>query len=105
MPEHVDVGAGMKSSPQAVAGNVCVTVALKLRLLASLETTDADEARFSPSARSVPVARSETTMVPGPVLVTGATGRQGGTVVRHLLARGACVRALTRNPDSAGASD
>jgi uncharacterized protein YbjT (DUF2867 family) len=44
-------------------------------------------------------------MVPGPVLVTGATGRQGGAVVRHLLARGACVRALTRNPDSAGASD
>jgi uncharacterized protein YbjT (DUF2867 family) len=42
-------------------------------------------------------------MVPGPVLVTGATGRQGGSVLRHLLARGASVRALTRNPDSARA--
>ena len=39
-------------------------------------------------------------MVPGPVLVTGATGRQGGAVVRHLVARGASVRALTRDPDS-----
>jgi uncharacterized protein YbjT (DUF2867 family) len=39
-------------------------------------------------------------VVPGTVLVTGATGRQGGAVVRHLLARGAAIRALTRNPDS-----
>lgn len=34
------------------------------------------------------------------VLVTGATGRQGGAVARHLLARGWRVRALTRSPDS-----
>jgi uncharacterized protein YbjT (DUF2867 family) len=44
-------------------------------------------------------------MMPGPVLVTGATGRQGGAVVRHLLARGASVRALTRNPASARARE
>jgi uncharacterized protein YbjT (DUF2867 family) len=31
--------------------------------------------------------------------VTGATGRQGGAVARHLLAAGWRVRALTRNPD------
>jgi len=31
------------------------------------------------------------------ILVTGATGTQGGAVVRHLLKRGACVRALTRD--------
>ncbi|WP_433732677.1 NmrA/HSCARG family protein [Nocardia sp. CA-129566] len=37
------------------------------------------------------------------ILVTGATGRQGGAVVRHLLARGMPIRALTRNPDSARA--
>ena len=37
------------------------------------------------------------------VLVTGATGRQGGATLRHLLARGWRVRALTRSPDSARA--
>jgi uncharacterized protein YbjT (DUF2867 family) len=39
----------------------------------------------------------------GPILVTGATGRQGGAVVRHLLERDLPVRALSRNPDSAAA--
>ncbi len=34
------------------------------------------------------------------ILVAGATGRQGGSVVRHLQARGFHVRALTRDPDS-----
>jgi len=34
------------------------------------------------------------------VLVTGATGRQGGAVVRHLLPKGWKLRALTRNPQS-----
>jgi uncharacterized protein YbjT (DUF2867 family) len=42
-------------------------------------------------------------MIPGPILVTGATGRQGGSVVRHLRARGASIRALTRDADSARA--
>jgi uncharacterized protein YbjT (DUF2867 family) len=37
------------------------------------------------------------------VLVTGATGQQGGAVVGALLARGHRVRALTRNPDSPAA--
>ncbi len=38
------------------------------------------------------------------VLVTGATGAQGGSVARHLLERGRfAVRALTRNPDSPAA--
>jgi uncharacterized protein YbjT (DUF2867 family) len=31
------------------------------------------------------------------VLVTGATGRQGGAVLRHLLAAGFPLRALTRD--------
>lgn len=33
------------------------------------------------------------------VLVTGATGQQGGAVARHLLDEGFHVRALTRNPN------
>ena len=37
------------------------------------------------------------------VLVTGATGRQGGAAVRHLLPKGWRLRALTRNPDGAAA--
>ena len=32
------------------------------------------------------------------VLVTGATGRQGGAVIRHMLPKGWRLRALTRNP-------
>ncbi|WP_434388537.1 NmrA/HSCARG family protein [Melittangium boletus] len=36
-----------------------------------------------------------------PILVTGATGKQGGAVVRALLRAGRPVRALTRDPDSA----
>lgn len=34
------------------------------------------------------------------IAVTGATGRQGGAVTRHLLSDGWRVRALTRNPDA-----
>jgi len=34
------------------------------------------------------------------VLVTGATGQQGGAVARTLLSRGHSVKALTRRPDS-----
>jgi uncharacterized protein YbjT (DUF2867 family) len=39
------------------------------------------------------------------VLITGATGRQGGAVVRHLLSNGWKLRALTRNSDSYAARD
>jgi uncharacterized protein YbjT (DUF2867 family) len=35
-----------------------------------------------------------------PILVAGATGRQGGSVVRHLLQRRLAVRALVQNPHS-----
>ncbi|GAB3749027.1 NmrA family NAD(P)-binding protein [Microlunatus parietis] len=41
---------------------------------------------------------------PRTVLVTGATGNQGGAVARELLRRGHSVRALTRRPDSAAAT-
>jgi uncharacterized protein YbjT (DUF2867 family) len=39
------------------------------------------------------------------VLVTGATGKQGGHLVRELLARGHSVRAMTRKPDSPAAAE
>ncbi|RDD90990.1 NmrA family NAD(P)-binding protein [Streptomyces parvulus] len=38
-----------------------------------------------------------------PVLVTGATGRQGGATARALLADGVAVRALVRDPDAEAA--
>ena len=38
------------------------------------------------------------------VLVTGATGKQGGHLVRELLVRGHAVRALTRKPESPAAA-
>jgi uncharacterized protein YbjT (DUF2867 family) len=37
------------------------------------------------------------------ILVTGATGRQGGAVIRHLLPKGWKLRALTRNPNGCAA--
>jgi uncharacterized protein YbjT (DUF2867 family) len=37
------------------------------------------------------------------ILVTGATGKQGGSVVRHMLGRGWNLRALTRDPGSRAA--
>jgi len=38
-----------------------------------------------------------------PILITGATGQQGGATARELLARGYRVRALTRKPEGAPA--
>jgi uncharacterized protein YbjT (DUF2867 family) len=39
----------------------------------------------------------------GSILITGATGKQGGAVARELLARGENVRAMTRKPESEAA--
>jgi len=39
------------------------------------------------------------------ILVTGATGQQGGAVGRHLLSRGHKVRALTRKPETGAAKE
>ncbi len=37
------------------------------------------------------------------ILVTGATGKQGGAVARELLARGYSIRAMTRKPEGEAA--
>jgi uncharacterized protein YbjT (DUF2867 family) len=37
------------------------------------------------------------------ILVTGATGRQGGAVIEHLLKNNLSVKALSRTPDSIAA--
>src|SRR5262245_43909728 len=42
---------------------------------------------------------------PSTILVTGATGQQGGALARLLLARGRHVRALTRTIDSPAANE
>jgi uncharacterized protein YbjT (DUF2867 family) len=39
------------------------------------------------------------------VLVTGATGRQGGSVIRHMLSKGWRLRALTRDSNSRAAQE
>jgi uncharacterized protein YbjT (DUF2867 family) len=39
------------------------------------------------------------------VLITGATGRQGGAVIRHMLPQGWKLRALTRNPEGHAAQE
>ncbi|NBE85219.1 NmrA/HSCARG family protein [Micromonospora rubida] len=39
-----------------------------------------------------------------PILVTGATGKQGGATARHLLAQGWQVRALVRDPEAPAAT-
>src|SRR5262245_59749419 len=39
------------------------------------------------------------------VLITGATGRQGGAAIRHMLPKRWRLRALTRNPGSRPAMD
>src|SRR6266853_3744951 len=39
------------------------------------------------------------------VLITGATGRQGGAVIRHMLPKGWKLRALTRKPGDAAAQE
>lgn len=39
------------------------------------------------------------------ILVTGATGKQGGATARHLLRSGYRVRALTRDPDKSAARE
>lgn len=56
-------------------------------------------------SRPVPKLRPSATKKPAVVLVTGATGKQGGAVAQALLRKGFAVRAFTRKPESAAAME
>jgi uncharacterized protein YbjT (DUF2867 family) len=61
--------------------------------------TPQQESRETPSAQSGNSRQD----VDRPILVTGATGQQGGAVLRHLRTEGFAVRALTRDMHSPAA--
>ncbi|MGN9845361.1 NmrA family NAD(P)-binding protein [Nonomuraea sp. H19] len=76
---------------------------LRPQIGAVLPLESAAEAHAAIEARTV---TGKTLLLPGrarTILVTGATGNQGGAVARELAARGWSVRALVRDPDSAAA--
>ena len=66
-----------------------------LLLLTSIVTTLGACDRPASSEKPAPTAETDQKLI----LVTGATGTQGGAVARELLDRGYQVRALTRDPD------
>jgi NADPH:quinone reductase-like Zn-dependent oxidoreductase/nucleoside-diphosphate-sugar epimerase len=80
---------------EAAAGRLRPTIGASLPLESAAEAHAAIEARTVTGKTLLLPARALT------ILVTGATGNQGGAVARELLARGWSVRALVRDPDSA----
>lgn len=80
---------------EAAAGRLRPTIGAVLPLDSAAEAHAAIEARTVTGKTLLLPARART------ILVTGATGNQGGAVARALLARGWSVRALVRDPDSA----
>lgn len=71
-----------------------------MRILVALLVVFIAASGCSGPAVTDPVA---TAAEPRLILVTGATGTQGGAVARELLKRGFAVRALTRSPDKPAA--
>src|SRR5215217_4751749 len=77
------------ASVECQSGNRSLSLCLHHRLVARLT--------YEAIRRILTMAATRDT----PILVTGATGHQGGAVTRHLLASGWPVRALTRDASSA----
>lgn len=73
------------------------------RRVASKRTLRKVAKRKQTIRRPAPRPRRAVPSKPATVLVTGATGKQGGAVARALLKKGLSVRALTRKPESAAA--
>ncbi len=57
------------------------------------------------STHHLPESAGSLSNSPNPILVTGATGKQGGATARRLLAQGTPVRVLVRDPHSAAAAE
>ncbi|MFG3442319.1 NmrA family NAD(P)-binding protein [Nonomuraea sp. NPDC047897] len=81
----------------AAAGRLRPTIGGVFPLESAAEAHAAIESRTVTGKSLLLPARART------ILVTGATGNQGGAVSRALLDRGWAVRALVRDPDSAAA--
>lgn len=86
-----------------------VLIGLSVLLLTACYRPMTDAASIQAGqANTVSVETSEIELAsaedkPHTILVTGATGTQGGAVARNLLRRGYTVRALTRDTEGAGA--
>src|SRR5699024_6243859 len=87
------------SSPSSTAAAVCSSIQTRSRSPSSIESI------LSGIVRAILVLRTiaqtnlmEGRTMQGQILVSGATGTQGGAVARALLDGGHLVRAMTRNP-------
>src|ERR1700738_1005104 len=84
-----------------------IAISLRSIIVPKIETMFLNYRQLWVNAKGTSFAPSETKERPMTtkrnVLVTGATGQQGGAVARALLSRGHRVKALTRKPDSEAA--
>src|ERR1700736_605870 len=84
-----------------------IAISLRLSIVSTSETMFLNYRQLWVNTKGPSFAPSKTKERPMTtkrnVLVTGATGQQGGAVARALLSRGHRVKALTRKPDSEAA--
>ena len=102
-PARVELGA---SAVAGVAENDQATASVMHRPAPTLCASDRHEVCTKTEHVDLQPANKEGSPMkskPITVLVTGATGQQGGAAVRHLCKRGHRVRGLTRNSNSSAA--